>query len=143
MARQQSLLAILFLFSLFVASEGASAQSAAVIAAEQSCTNAAKQQGNDAATVTACTEALSLAPNNATMALLLCASQSGVGNYNAALTSCTRAIAINAKAENAYADRCYSNLALGNLANAISDCNEQRRSIPATRIRISIWQMSI
>jgi tetratricopeptide (TPR) repeat protein len=125
MARQRSFLAlaVLLLFSSLVTSEVASAQSADVIAAEQSCADAAN--GNDnAAAVTACTRAVSLAPNNAKMALYLCASHASAGNFDAAVTSCTRAIALDAKSETAYVDRCDANLVLGNFANAISDCTQ-------------------
>src|ERR1700761_3214296 len=110
MTPQRSFLAltVLFLFSLLVTSEVASAQSAEIIAAEQSCADAANGSDNDAA-VTACTKAASLAPNNAKMALYLCASHASASKYDAAVTSCTRAIALDARSETAYVDRCDAN----------------------------------
>jgi tetratricopeptide (TPR) repeat protein len=124
MARQRPSLALaaFTLFSLFVSSGIASAQSN-VVAAEQACATATKNNDN-AGAVSACTQALSLAPNNALVALLLCGAHTGVGNFDAAVTSCGRAITLNAKAQAAYANRCDAYLTLGNLPSAISDCTE-------------------
>jgi tetratricopeptide (TPR) repeat protein len=116
-------LAVLSLFSLLVTTGVASAQSGSAIAAEQSCLNAAKQNNNSVA-VSACTQALSLVPDNATMALILCYAYFGVGDHNATITSCTRAIALDTEAQKAYLDRCYAYLGLADLANAASDCTQ-------------------
>ena len=116
--------AVLFGFGFWLeAIDIAGAQSNSTIAAEQSCVNAAKQN-NNAAAVSACTQALSLAPNNATVAQILCAAQTAAANYSAAVASCTQAIALNAKAEAAYLDRCDANWNLGNLAAATPDCTQ-------------------
>lgn len=103
--------------------DAAAAQSNSTIAAEQSCVNAAKK-GDNAAAASACTQALTLDPNNAMVALVLCEAHTGQANYNAAVASCTQAIALNTKAEDGYLDRCDANLNLGNLANAASDCTQ-------------------
>jgi tetratricopeptide (TPR) repeat protein len=121
--RRSLALAVLGLLSLLVTTWTASAQSSSAIAAEQSCINAAKQNNNSAA-VTACTQALSLVPDNAMMATILCAANFGVGDLNATISSCTRAIALDAQAQKAYVDRCYAYLGLADLANAASDCTQ-------------------
>jgi tetratricopeptide (TPR) repeat protein len=121
--RRPSLLpVVLGLFLLLVTTEVASAQSSSAIAAEQSCVNAVKQ--SNSAAVSACTQALALVPDNAMVALVLCAAYAGVGNNDAAVTSCTRAIALNAEAEIAYVDRCNAYWMLGDFANAVSDCTQ-------------------
>jgi tetratricopeptide (TPR) repeat protein len=125
MVRQRCFLAlaVLVLFSLFVTSEVASAQSANAVAAQQACVNAAKQNDN-AAAVAACTKALALAPTNALAARIICDGQSGLGNYDSAVTSCSQAIAIDATSERPYINRCVAYMMLGNFANATSDCNQ-------------------
>jgi tetratricopeptide (TPR) repeat protein len=115
---------VLLGFAFWTESIGcAVAQSSSTLVAEQSCLNAAKQ-GNFTASVTACTQALTLNPKNATVALVLCAAYTGQANYSVAVASCTQAITLNAKAEGAYLNRCDANLNLGNLADAASDCSQ-------------------
>ncbi|MGO9358435.1 MAG: tetratricopeptide repeat protein [Xanthobacteraceae bacterium] len=101
----------------------AAAQSSNTVAAEQSCLNAAKQ-GDNAGSVSACTQALTLDPHNATAALILCAAYTGLANYGTAITSCSQAITLNAKAEGAYLNRCDAYLNLGNLTSAAADCTQ-------------------